>query len=390
METIFSREFSKSIFGKKPAELKPDKFCIDEKEIFNALFAYKNNINEIISKNFAADFITAIDRKISPKPQSDMLVSDKDKDLDHYIQRLNSDLAEKEWCIAYFGLHTVNAVIWDKLKEFADRLGESLGYRPAGRVDIDLFIGKYKATHTGIHYDNAHNFAITLRGHKKMYTWEYNNSHLIGLKYPDYEMYKKDSIVINNKPDRICYFPHDALHVAESDDNISVVFNIAFWENSEKPKNILSFLQNNIIFNPQQRVLCTKSGRVYFNDQELISQIKNRLIEEKELHKFINQYDLMQNTCSHLNLSRPISTENISFNMKESISLRENSILQWIIDEESNEIIISSNGHAATLAYDKKIIFLLEMLSYRYNVKLSDYSKYMPIFELLKKWGALC
>lgn len=388
MEKLFSNNFAKNIFGKISSELASDNFEICEHDIYQTLFMYRDSLDVILSKNIAADFITAINGELTPELRQDMLVSDSDLNLDEYISRLEESLRGNDWCIAYFGLHTANSIMWDKLKEFADKLSLSLGYKPAGRVDIDLFIGKYKSTHSGIHYDNAHNFAITLRGNKKMYTWGKGYEHLNGLKYPDYEEYKKDSVVLNNVVDRVCYFPHDAFHVAESSDSVSVVLNIAFWESSEKPKNILSFIKNNLVFEKNTREVIPYSGRYHMSDNTLIKQVSDLLENDSPLEKYIVQYELMQNTCSNLNISRPVD-DYFPIEDDEIVSLKERCILQYHIDQEERIITLSSNGHAASIKFSNNALSLCKKLSNKYDIKVADYRDFIDVLNIIRKWGAI-
>lgn len=54
MQTIFGKKFATDIFGKQAAELQPDDFFIEEDVIFQTLFSYKNNLDEILQRNIAA------------------------------------------------------------------------------------------------------------------------------------------------------------------------------------------------------------------------------------------------------------------------------------------------------------------------------------------------
>ena len=65
------------------------------------------------------DFITSINGILTPIPNRDMLAISNDVDMDNYITRLEHMNQNNDWCIAYFGLHTINAQIWDIARNFA-------------------------------------------------------------------------------------------------------------------------------------------------------------------------------------------------------------------------------------------------------------------------------
>lgn len=98
-----------------------------------------------------------------------MLAISNDVDMDNYITRLEHMNQNNDWCIAYFGLHTINAQIWDIARNFAHIIYNNTDKKPTERVDVDCFLGNYASTHSGVHVDYAYNFAFTLRNGKSMY-----------------------------------------------------------------------------------------------------------------------------------------------------------------------------------------------------------------------------
>ncbi|MDB6374013.1 MULTISPECIES: hypothetical protein [Photorhabdus] len=390
MNDISSLDFSQKIWNKKPAELNLTNIKFSENEIFDSLIKYKTSLEELKSRNSVSEFITAIDGKLTEKPVSDFLIEKDEINFDQYIKRLDNSYINQEWCIAYFGLHASTPVIWDKAKSFADLLYSSLFYRPRGRVDIDCFLGRYSSTHTGIHIDYAHNFAFTLRNGKTMYTWEPENKQLMYIRYPHYEQYKSSSYILNNSSDRVCYFPHDYLHVAESKNNISLVINIAFWEFDENKKNIKSFINNQIdktidtsIYehNEYQGNVCVSPELHQYHTKG------KKIFEEGTLEKYLITTQLIRDTSSSLCVPRPP----VQFDKKiRTVFFNGNSLLQWYIMSSKLNILVSSNGHCILIDYHKDTIKLLYYILEGKRINLNKLNEFHQLLVIkLYEWGCV-
>lgn len=297
-----------------------------------------------------------------------MLAISNDVDMDNYITRLEHMNQNNDWCIAYFGLHTINAQIWDIARNFAHIIYNNTDKKLTGRVDVDCFLGNYASTHSGVHVDYAHNFALTLRNGKSMYnTWSPNQKTVKGLKHPHYEQYKDSATIIQNRSDNICYFPYDYYHVAESKGATSLVVNIAFWEDNDDVDTIFEQVGkslfvgsdglNHIKFNnfPNHNF---NSGLVSLSDDnlEIIHHIRSRLNEFNIKIKIIT-YQLIKTTSLVLFVPRPIQKQKMDylFLIKDN-----NAVLQWIRLDDM--LIISSNGHCSCISYHQDIDILLNYI----------------------------
>ena len=368
----------------------------DEKTIFETFLYYKNHLQDFQTHNKATDFITSINGILTPIPNRDMLAISNDVDMDNYITRLEHMNQNNDWCIAYFGLHTINAQIWDIARNFAHIIYNNTDKKPTGRVDVDCFLGNYASTHSGVHVDYAHNFAFTLRNGKSMYTWSPNQKTVKGLKYPHYEQYKDSATIIQNRSDNICYFPYDYYHVAESKGATSLVVNIAFWEDNDDVDTIFEQVGkslfvgsdglNHIKFNnfPNHNF---NSGLVSLSDDnlEIIHHISNRLNDFNIKLKIIT-YQLIKTTSLGLFVPRPIQKQKMDclFLIKAN-----NAVLQWIRLDDM--LIISSNGHCSCISYHQDIDILL---NYILNNEVIDIERcgQENIFAVINKlylWGCL-
>ncbi|KGQ65974.1 hypothetical protein IO49_06790 [Gallibacterium anatis] len=354
-----------------------------EDEIISSLLFYKEDLTKYQKINKSMDFITAIDNKLVISKNPSMLIT-KNESLDDYIFRLENSFTNS-WCIAYFGLHTISSSIWDKIRDFSKKLNNNLINRPLGRIDIDCFIGRYNSTHTGIHVDHAHNFSFTMRDGKKMYTWDPLHKNINHIKYPEYNKYKNDSIILHNNKDRVCYFPHNYFHVAESPNKTSVVINIALWDKDDKKDNIYTYINQQLsCFVEEKNDINFYSGAVNLdkNFNKIILKINELKIEKILIQSIINQ--LIRDTSFYIGVPRPRK----KFQKKEIFSIEKNSILQW--HPLSDSIIFSSNGYCAKIKKSKEIKNLLEDLISEDRITYNNKSEQeKDIIIKLFEWGYL-
>lgn len=397
MISINNKELFLNIWKKQATELsllEKENIIFREQDIFETFLQYKENPQEFQKYNKDADFITAVNGELTPTPMANLLASDDDESMNGYISRLDKYNQGKEWCIAYFGLHTINEKIWDTARDFAQIVYRNTDKKPTGRVDVDCFLGNYTSTHTGIHVDYAHNFAFTLRNGKKMYTWSPNFTEVKGLRYPNYDNYKKNSKILSNEIDRICYFPYDYFHVAESQNVTSLVVNIAFWEENEDVNTILTQISNGLYsdISSLDYIKYTnisdndfKSGQIDLNDS--YKDINKFIIDKLSpfnINLKILAYQLIKMTSSNLFVPRPINRD---YTLPEYLIKSPNAILQWA--RLDNIILISANGHCSYITYENNIESFLSDIVNNNTVKVQAYKNFYNIITKLYSWGCL-
>lgn len=387
----------------RPSEIfLPANFQIfTEQELASGLKKYGlKNKNELQKYNKLAEFVTAIDNVKTKTPQLDFLISDNDTSIDDYLLRVDSLNKSREWSIAYFGLHGSNAAIWDKSKWFVDTVTRSLGYRPGGRVDVDCFIGRYSSTPSGIHVDGAHNFGFTFKDGKTMFTWPPERQELLWLKSPDYDIYKKDSLLLENSNDRVCYFPHNYLHVAETKSQVSLNVNISFWKYADDYNSIIKYIESKCFYKKISMSRLPVFGQVSLplHEENTMNTVK-LLIRNNSIEKQTALKALLSETTSGMKVPRPLRYDNFDDTTKSScFFINEIASLQWYELSDLSEIILASNGHCVVLEYSSDIKKILERVI---NTKLlkqsfilkdlleADIEKYHNIFSFLFETGTI-
>ncbi|WP_454738905.1 hypothetical protein [Cupriavidus necator] len=396
MIELLSTQFVSELWGKRAAELTISQIPFNEDDVFSALKEYAVCANGIRSRNPQSEAITAFNGKRTPEPRPGFLVLASDETLDDYVTRIDRLAGDDEWTVMYYGLHAASPTIWDVAKVFADQLALSIGYRPGGRVDIDCFIGRYSSTYIGIHVDHAHNFGFTLRDGKTMFTWPGTRSDLLGVNFPNYELFKPEGIPLENKKDRVAYFPEDWLHVAETQSDVSVNVNIAFWETGNDSQLNANYVKQLLRTPNRTRRDVRSSGIANLNpdDALLLSSLK-ALLGEATLKRRMMVSQLISDTSGRLNVGRPIVEVD---ELDDVIALNNISTLQWIPVLDEGKVLVAANGHCASFRYSRQLNDFLHRLSIGQQECISHLSNgsenhlnsdFLSVVTALARWGAL-
>jgi hypothetical protein len=391
-----SAQFATEYWGKRAAELVISNIPINEGDVFSALRQYAVCADDIRFRNAQSEALTVLNGVRTSKPRPDFLVLAEDKIFDDYVTRIDHLAGDCEWAVMYYGMHAASPAIWDAVKSFSDQLALLIGYRPGGRVDVDCFVGRYSSTYVGIHVDHAHNFGFTLRDGKTMFTWPGARSDLLGVKFPDYEQFKSESVPLENKTDRVAYFPQDWLHVAETQSGPSANVNIAFWEADDDAQKSVNYVKRLLHVPDRTRHDVRSSGMVNLNpdDEFLLSSLK-RVLSVSSLRRRMMVSQLISDTSGRLNVGRPlVEVEKVD----DVITLNSVSTLQWMPVLEAAEVLIAANGHCASFEYDHRINDFLRQLAAGKQVSISHFlgefssqpnNNFQRVVAALARWGAI-
>lgn len=395
MLKLFSPQFASDIWAQRAAEVTASR-PFTENQVRDALLAYHKRPDAIRSINRHSEAVSAINGVRTPTVRTDLLIQESDASLDEYAKRADQAMANDEWSVAYFGLHAASPTMWDSAKSFADHLAYNLGHRPGGRVDIDCFVGRYSSTHTGVHVDFAHNFAFTLRDGKTMFTWPGDRADLQGLKSPDYDPHKTSSTALQNKSDRVAYFPQEYFHVAESKDDVSINVNVTFWEEGNDSKANADYIRALLRTPVRTHHDIHSSGPVTLGaDDNFLLLTMRSLLTDGTLRRRMAIAQLISDTSARLGVGRPLVDID---EIEESVALTEVSTLQWMPLEGLEEVLVAANGHVATFPYSRDIDELLSQLAAGETIDISWLStrgttppdkQLLRVIVALARWGAL-
>jgi 50S ribosomal protein L16 3-hydroxylase len=153
----------------------------------------------------------------------------QDGSLAGYISRLAShDIYSYFLQLADY--HIYNIEVWNRIREFTINLYNRVGM-PGQKAWCDIVIGRYDCTPFGVHLDGASNFAFGIEGIKTIYLWEpeFYQREMAHRDPYDYRRYLSKAIALDITPGKMIYWPSQYWHVAESNGELSVVLNLAFY-----------------------------------------------------------------------------------------------------------------------------------------------------------------
>ncbi|GGN90293.1 hypothetical protein GCM10010112_75560 [Actinoplanes lobatus] len=362
---------------------------LTEDQLFSALLRTAEQVRTGRTSGGLPRFVANIDGRMQPVDTLDFLPRDGERTLDEYLSRLDGRWRDHDWNVAVSGLHAVSAPLWDRAKALADDVYEHTGSRPAGRVDIDTFIGRYASTNVGVHVDHAGNFGFTLRGRKTLLTWPAEAAGQVPQKTLDYSAARDSAEVLVGVPGGLTYFPSPQLHVGESPDDVSVNVNIAFFTRSDVRSRVAAVVD---------RLLADGAGGAGLAplpDAPAVPPDAARLLTSVLGSDVARAEDLLWDqwsrsiTSSGLDVGRPADQPR-AIPAGASVRLRTRAVLRSrrLAD---GRLAISSQGHVLRVADDPAIEVALRRLDSGAAVDLDGAAPavLLAVLVRLQSWAAL-
>jgi len=168
----------------------------------------------------------------------DLLPSDADQGLASFCRRVESK-DPQDWCLYQAdGVQQWNPAFWHRLAELVRPIIERVGGLPPGGMMLDLFLGRYDRTPTGIHRDEADVLAFVTLGPKRLYFWPRetfegpwatpDGSHFqTGIW--SYEKHLDTAIVVEANAGDVIYWPRGYYHIGASPDHWSGMMTLTMW-----------------------------------------------------------------------------------------------------------------------------------------------------------------
>jgi hypothetical protein len=170
--------------------------------------------------------------------EENLLPSDADVDLASFCRRVDS-LGPEDWCLYQAdGAQAWSPLLWHRLTELVRPVIARVGGLPPGGMMLDLFLGRYDRTGTGIHRDEADVLAFVTRGPKRLYFWPRDRfegrwatpdrSHFqTGIW--SYEKHLDSALVVEAEAGDVIYWPRDYFHIGASPDHWSGMLTLTMW-----------------------------------------------------------------------------------------------------------------------------------------------------------------
>lgn len=167
---------------------------------------------------------------------ADLLPRHADAGLDGYGRRLRASIGADPWTLTLYGVQYYDRSLFQTARRFLRGLFERVGF-PRGAVDLDVFVGEYRSTPTGVHRDAAANFSIVIEGVKEYLFWpkstfstpsQPRRGHVALGTSP--RAGAQPPMKLSGRPGDVIYWPADMWHVAvaKSDERTATV-NVALY-----------------------------------------------------------------------------------------------------------------------------------------------------------------
>jgi hypothetical protein len=157
----------------------------------------------------------------------DLLPGPADIDAASYQSRLRHRLGASEFVCVGDSLHRFDAGVAQAVIDVLDQMTPHVG-RPYGGVNVDCFIGSYRATPTGVHKDTAANLSVVLTGTKTMEFWPsdaFDGVHRPGTSHTDtwsrsVRTGRRPPTTLTAGPGDVLFWPADWWHCAIDGDGV--------------------------------------------------------------------------------------------------------------------------------------------------------------------------
>jgi 50S ribosomal protein L16 3-hydroxylase len=160
---------------------------------------------------------------------ADYLPVAADGSLDGYIARLERELGGEPYLLVVERAHLSSRKIWKQVAALLASLCGATGALP-GRVDAEVFVGRYPHTIPGIHRERSGVFVSMAQGEKDILVWPPDTTGLPP-GTARYQQAARTGRRLRCAPGRLVYWPAMHWHVGESPAEGTAGLHIAVLEN---------------------------------------------------------------------------------------------------------------------------------------------------------------
>ena len=283
--------------------------------------------------------------------------------------------------------HSAHPEVWDAMTAFLQDARGTIDF-PLPRTFMDLFYGRYSNKFTGLHKDTQDIFAFVSVGQKRMLAWPFE--YLVG-KVPgitlgdkyfnkrlpiDYRKFRKDAVVLDANAGDVIYWPGDHWHVAEPVAGcFSGMMSLGVLrQDLRRPAPEPSrFLKKLLTPNPNP------GQRGAMLSQDLTSVVGWQDAERQ----------LRWLTGFGFEHGRPM-TEVPRGKSKPIRGVRNPyALVLWVRNAEHRQLVVSSGGHAITLADSPELVALLEQVARGEKVDVAEQASRVAVLQVEESYWTL-
>ncbi|HKO03475.1 MAG TPA: cupin domain-containing protein [Candidatus Acidoferrales bacterium] len=227
LDKAFWRAFTKTYWNRRPTVIRAPfpMPIVTPAEVFRAVVAARRRVGEPRD-----DLELTIGGRRIVLDLDRWLPRGNDVSLERYLARLKRGGAAGELALLINDFqHELGWTFYTRLRQFLQGLYEIAGVPP--NAEVDVFLGNYRRTPSGVHRDEAEVFCFVVDGKKQFRLWPGETFRSSSLRYgpAPYDKYLKRSICLEGGPGDIIYWPSSYWHVAESDGRLGSSMTVALY-----------------------------------------------------------------------------------------------------------------------------------------------------------------
>jgi len=296
----------------------------------------------------------------------------KDATLERYLARLNRAGGAGQVFIKVRQFQRdLGWTFYSRVRQFLQGLYEIAGV--PSQAGVELFMGRYARTPTGVHRDEADVFCFVVEGKKKFRLWPgeaiRSSSPMQGPA--PYENYLKNSFCLEGGPGDIIYWPSSYWHVAESEGGMGSSLSVLLFYGESVfaglTKNMSEWYRE--IGGDERDPIGSLPLSKLQVPQELVSTAQRAegrpgCLTERMMRSWmelITGYGFMRIPRVRGRVALPRGREvcaNPAF-----------PIVYW---KCNGDLVIAANGRSMAVAYNREIVRMLGEVSHGTNCKVAD------------------
>ena len=170
--------------------------------------------------------------------ENDLLPAEGDGGLEAFCRRVESRYRGDWYLYQADGVQQLHPVLWHRLAEIVRPILARAGGLPPGGMMLDLFLGKYDRTPTGIHRDEGDVLAFVTQGPKRLHFWP-REAFPTPWAAPErthfqtgiwsYEKHLDAAITLEAEAGDVIYWPRAFLHLGAAPDHWAGMVTLTMW-----------------------------------------------------------------------------------------------------------------------------------------------------------------
>ena len=301
-----------------------------------------------------------------------------DESANGYAERITPLIGGRRFGLVVEDVQAYDAALWLRLRDYLRGLFEHTGL-PGDCAKATVFMGNYDRTPFGLHRGNSGNFMFVVDGQKRMRTWPdayFRGKEDLTHKL-DYARHNGESIVMDAGPGDVIYWPSDYWHIGESlDSKMSSAVSVALFMNPRLATDALvpaaGMLRRHL---PAHRDIPVRPNRMT-ESSAFIDSVASRetaalrsMAADPAFERALRA-GLLKKVTGYGFLRPPSALATRALPDDATIRALPEYPTLWIGGED-DEIVVSANGHALSIAI---VVFSISISMAKIFAKRHNYN----------------